>query len=67
MFSQDEMERELYEGRLKARRDIQTRETLLQESLEKIAELEQRRGEAAHERDRIQGALKSALVGQIQL
>ena len=95
MFSQSEMERELYEGRLKAKRDAQTRETLIQQSLEKIAELEQHRakldqrleeldqrrvesdqrrvesehrlGKVERERDEAIQALKSTLVGQIQL
>ena len=38
MLSQSDMERELYEGRLKARRDLQTRETELRIAQEELDE-----------------------------
>jgi type I site-specific restriction endonuclease len=41
MFSQDRMERELYEGRLRAKRDALTQEMALRVALEQVAEVQQ--------------------------
>ena len=61
MFSQNEMERELYEGRLKAKRDLQTFRS-------HVVTLTRERDEAARERDEArQHAAKLELVGRIQL
>ena len=46
MLSQDQLERELYEGRLKAKRDAATQEALLREARERVAESERRRTES---------------------
>ncbi len=53
MYSQDEMARELYEGRLKAERDAKMRHTEMRQALAQLAaakqqgiEAEQRRSEA---------------------
>ena len=46
MFSQDEMARELYEGRLKAKRDAKMWEMDRHQALAKMAEAEQRQAEA---------------------
>ncbi|MHB8969870.1 MAG: Rpn family recombination-promoting nuclease/putative transposase [Pirellulaceae bacterium] len=42
MLSQDGLEREIYEGRLKAKRDALTQEIMLREALEQVAEVQQR-------------------------
>ena len=55
MLAQNDMERELYEGRLKARRDLQTMETERRMALEKAEEYSRRFEEAdrrAEEADR---------------
>ena len=51
MLAQNDMERELYEGRLKARRDLQTMETERRMALEKAEEYSRRFEEADRQRD----------------
>jgi hypothetical protein len=64
MLAQSDLERELYEGRLKAKRDMQTLETM-RHTLETERDQWQRRYEAANrERDE---ARKQGFVRQIQL
>ena len=46
MLSQSDLEREIYEGRLKARRDAQTLKTLYADVQQQCAEAERRRAEA---------------------
>ncbi len=78
MLSQDDLERELYEGRLKAKRDLQTRETLLGQALQQRADAERRLDEVTRERDSAtrerdsatrerDQAIHGALVQRIQL
>ena len=82
MLSQDQLERELYEGRLKAKRDALTQETLLREAREQRAQAEERQAQteqrqaqaeerlaaAARERDAaVRQASRALLIRQIQL
>jgi len=74
MFSQNEMERELYEGRLKEKRDRQTFETQvataereLDEAIRERDEVARKWDEATRERDEAKQATKLALVERIQL
>jgi hypothetical protein len=51
MFSQDRMERELYEGRLRAKRDALTQEMALRVAMEQVAESERQRIEVQQRLD----------------
>jgi hypothetical protein len=62
MFSQDRMERELYEGRLKAKRDALTQEMLLREALEQVVEVQQRSVESERQRIEVQQRLDAATM-----
>lgn len=64
MLAQSDVERELYEGRLKAKRDMQTLETLRDQWQRRAVESEQRLDAMTRERDE---ARKLALVREIQL
>jgi hypothetical protein len=63
MLAQSDVERELYEGRLKAKRDMQTLETERRVAEEQRADWQQRYEAANRERE----AAKRMLVRQIQL
>jgi hypothetical protein len=60
MFAQNDLERELYEGRLKAKRDLQTLETFRKQ-------LEAERDTLATERDAARREARDSLVKRIQL
>ena len=64
MLAQSDVERELYEGRLKAKRDMQTLETLRDQWQRRAVESEQRLDAVTRERDE---ARKLAFVREIQL
>ena len=63
MLAQNHLERELYEGRLKAKRDLQTLETLRDQWRQRYLEAAHERDEASHERDEA----RKMVVRQIQL
>jgi predicted transposase/invertase (TIGR01784 family) len=64
MLAQSDLERELYEGRLKAKRDMQTLETLRDQWQQRYEAADREREAANRERDE---ARKLAFVRQIQL
>jgi hypothetical protein len=64
MLAQSDLERELYEGRLKAKRDMQTLETLRDQWQRQAVESQQRIDAVTRERDE---ARKQGYVRQIQL
>jgi predicted transposase/invertase (TIGR01784 family) len=63
MLAQNDLERELYEGRLKAKRDLQTLETLRDQWQQRYREAEDRLKAVTHERDEA----RKMVVRQIQL
>ena len=63
-MAQSDLERELYEGRLKAKRDMQTLETLRDQWQRQAIESQQRLDAVTRERDE---ARKLAFVREIQL
>jgi hypothetical protein len=78
MFSQDRMERELYEGRLKARRDAQARTNEIERTQAELqrtqaemertqAEMERRAGALTRERDEARGVARNLLLQHIQM
>jgi predicted transposase/invertase (TIGR01784 family) len=70
MLAQNDLERELYEGRLKAKRDLQTLETLRDQWQQRYLEAEHRLDVVSHERDqasRERDQARQMVVRQIQL
>jgi predicted transposase/invertase (TIGR01784 family) len=76
MVSQEALEREIYEGRMKAKRDKATQEFVLREALKQFAETQERVAVAAaaaaaagerEEEEKLRQAAKSLLIRQIQL
>jgi hypothetical protein len=63
MLAQSDLERELYEGRLKAKRDMQTLETLRDQWQRQAIESQQRLDAVTRERDE---ARRLAFVREIQ-
>ena len=67
MLAQSDVERELYEGRLKAKRDMQTLETLRDQWQRQAVESEQRYEAASREREAANRELKRELAERIGL
>ncbi len=68
MLAQNDLERELYEGRLKAKRDLQTLETLRDQWQQRYLEAEHRLDVVSRERDEARrNAEKRGLAERVRL